>query len=136
MMRASFDSARRLLVVGCMRAGGGAGRRRRCDGWVVLGIDEYRALRARAFPTTPDPAPPPVDATLTRVDYDLRVNGDTVTGQARLAIDVLKQGWASVQVPAGMLVRDARIDGRPTPAQRDRRQSGARAALPHRPHRR
>jgi hypothetical protein len=28
---------------------------------------------------------------------------------------VLKQGWASVQVPTGMLVRDARIDGRPTP---------------------
>ena len=43
----------------------------RADGWVVLGIDEYRALRARAFPTTPDPAPPPVDATLTRVDYCL-----------------------------------------------------------------
>jgi len=87
----------------------------RSDGWVVLGLEEYRALRARAFPATPDPAPPPVDAALTRVDYDLRVAGDTVTGQARLAIDVLKQGWVSVQVPAGMLVRDARIDGRPTP---------------------
>ena len=87
----------------------------RSEGWVVLGIDEYRALRARALPVTPDPAPPPVEATLTRVDYDLRVAGDTVMGQARLAIDVLKQGWVSVQVPAGMLVRDARIDGRPTP---------------------
>jgi hypothetical protein len=87
----------------------------RADGWVVLGIDEYRALRARAFPSPADPVPPPVDATLTRVDYDLRIAGDTVTGQARLAIDVLKQGWASVQVPTGMLVRDARIDGRPTP---------------------
>ena len=85
----------------------------RADGWVVLPIDEYRALRARAFPSTPDPAPPPVDATLTRVDYDLRVSGETVTGQARLAIDVLKQGWVSVQVPAGLLVRDARMDGRP-----------------------
>jgi hypothetical protein len=87
----------------------------RADGWVVIGIDEYRALRARAFPSTPDPAPPPLDAALTRVDYDLRVSGETVTGQARLAIDVLKQGWASIQVPSGMLVRDARIDGRPTP---------------------
>jgi hypothetical protein len=87
----------------------------RSDGWAVLGIDEYRALRARAYPLTPDPAPLPIEATLTRVDYDLRVAGDTVTGQARLAIDVLKQGWVSVQVPAGMLVRDARIDGRPTP---------------------
>ena len=85
------------------------------SGWVVLGVDDYRALRARAFPSTPDPSPPPVDAVLTRVDYDLRVSGDTVAGQASLAIDVLKQGWAAVQVPPGLLVRDARIDGRPTP---------------------
>jgi hypothetical protein len=84
------------------------------DGWVVLPIDEYRALRARAFPNTPDPAPPPVDAALTRVDYDLRVAGESVSGEARLTVDVLKQGWASVQVPAGLLVRDARLDGRPT----------------------
>ena len=86
----------------------------RADGWVVLPIDEYRTLRARAFPTPPDPAPPPVDAALTRVDYDLRVNGDTAAGQARLTIDVLKQGWVSVQIPGGLLVRDARLDGRPT----------------------
>ena len=86
----------------------------RTDGWVVLPIDEYRALRARAFPGASDPAPPPVDAALTRVDYELRASGDTVTGQARLTIDVLKQGWATVQVPAGLLVRDATLDGRPT----------------------
>jgi hypothetical protein len=86
----------------------------RQDGWVVLPIDEYRALRARALPSTPDPAPPPVDAALTRVDYDLRVAGESVSGEARLTVDVLKQGWASVQVPAGLLVRDARLDGRPT----------------------
>jgi hypothetical protein len=86
----------------------------RTDGWVVLSIDDYRTLRARAFPSTPDPAPPPFDAALTRVDYDLRIIGETVTGQARLTIDVLKQGWASVQIPSGMLVRDARIDGRAT----------------------
>src|SRR5215831_531189 len=87
----------------------------RADGWVVLSIDEYRALRARALPATPDPTPPPVDAALTRVDYELRVGADSAGGQARLTIDVLKQGWATVAVPAGMLVRDARIDGRPTP---------------------
>ena len=86
----------------------------RTDGWVVLALDEYRALRARAFPTTPDPLPPPVDATLTRVDYDLRVNGDTVSGEARLTVDVLKLGWVSLQMPAGLLVRGARLDGRPT----------------------
>ena len=86
----------------------------RTDGWVVLALDDYRALRARAFPSTPDPLPPPVDATLTRVDYELRVNGDSVTGEARLTIDVLKQGWVSIQMPAGLLVRGARLDGRPT----------------------
>jgi hypothetical protein len=85
----------------------------RADGWVGLSLDEYRALRARAFPTPTDPSPPPVDATLTRVDYELRVAGDTVTGQGRLAIDVLKQGWVSVQAPSGVLVRDARLEGRP-----------------------
>ena len=104
-----------VMVVVCAAHVAAAQDAARTDGWVVLGIEEYRALRARAFPATPEPAPPPLDATLTRVDYDLRVSGETVTGQARLAIDVLKQGWASVQVPAGMLVRDARIDGRPTP---------------------
>src|SRR5690349_16596138 len=86
----------------------------RQDGWVVLPIDEYRTLRARANATPPEPAPPPLDATLSRVDYDLRIAGETVTGQARLTIDVLKQGWVSVQVPTGMLVRDARLDGSPT----------------------
>ena len=86
----------------------------RTDGWVVLGLEEYRALRARAFPTTPDPLPPPVDATLTRVEYELRVSGDTVAGEARLTVDVLKQGWVSLQMPAGLLVRAARIDGKPT----------------------
>ena len=85
------------------------------EGWVVLPTDEYRALRARAFPSPPDPSPPPVDATLTRTDYELRVAGDTVTGQARLTVDVLKQGWVSVQAPSGILYRDARLDGRPTP---------------------
>jgi hypothetical protein len=86
----------------------------RTDGWVVLALDDYRTLRARAFPAPPDPVAPPVDATLTRVDYDLRVSGDTVTGEARLTVDVLTLGWVSIQVPVGMLVRGARLEGRPT----------------------
>jgi hypothetical protein len=99
------------------------------DGWVVLPIDEYRALRARAFPPDPGPAPPPIDAALTRVDYDLRLSGDTIAGQARLTIDVLKQGWASVQVPAGILIRDARVDGRPTTLVVDRHGTPPRVLL-------
>jgi hypothetical protein len=106
-----------ILLVGAVAIGPGtasAQEAARSDGWVVLALDDYRALRARAFPSMPDPLPPPVDATLTRVDYDLRVTGDTVTGDARLTVDVLKDGWVSIQMPAGMLVRGARIDGRPT----------------------
>jgi hypothetical protein len=45
-------------------------------GWVVIPVDEYRVLRAKAYPTEHDPEPPPLDATLTRVDYDLHVVGD------------------------------------------------------------
>jgi hypothetical protein len=83
------------------------------DGWVVLPVDEYRALRERANPQAPPPAAPPVDATLTRVDYDLRIENDAVAGRALLTIDVLRDGWVRVQIPAGLMVRDARLDGQP-----------------------
>jgi len=83
------------------------------EGWVVLPLDEYKALRERAQPAPTPPAPPPVDATLTRVDYDLRVDGEAVSGRARLTIDVLRDAWTRVQIPSGLLVRDARLDGQP-----------------------
>src|SRR4051812_41366692 len=83
------------------------------EGWVVLPVDEYRALRDRAIPPAPQPAAPPVDATLTRIDYDLRVDGDSVAGRALLTIDVLRDGWTRVQIPAGLMVRDARLAGQP-----------------------
>ncbi|HSC25744.1 MAG TPA: hypothetical protein VLD67_00635 [Vicinamibacterales bacterium] len=105
-------------LVGCLAALAGAQAAlaqepARPDGWVILSLDQYHSLRSRAYPAPPAPPSPPVEATLTRVDYDLRAAGDTVTGEARLTIDVLKQGWASVQVPQGLLVRAARLDGRP-----------------------
>src|SRR6202045_3044395 len=81
-------------------------------GWVVLPVDEYRTLHARAYPIERDPEPPPVDATLTRVDYDLRIDGELASGRATLTVDVLKDGWVRVPVPAGLLVREARLDGR------------------------
>jgi hypothetical protein len=86
----------------------------RTDGWVVLSIAEYRDLRARAFPPAPDPPQPPVDSVISRIDYDLRVGASVVIGEARLAVDVLKRGWVSLQVPPGFIVRGARVDGRPT----------------------
>lgn len=83
------------------------------DGWVVLPVDDYRALREAAFPTEREAEPPPVEATLTRVDYDLKVEGDVATGEARLAIDVIKNGWVRIAIPAGLMVREAQLDGRP-----------------------
>jgi len=82
-------------------------------GWVVIPVEEYRVLRAKAYPAEHDPEPPPVEATLTRVDYDLRIPGELATGRASLTVDVLKDGWVRVPVPAGLLVREARLDGKP-----------------------
>jgi hypothetical protein len=62
----------------------------------VISVDDYQNLRARAFPSEREPEPPPVDATLTRVDYDLRIAGDLATGRASLTVDVLKDGWVRV----------------------------------------
>src|SRR5215469_13167259 len=81
-------------------------------GWVVIPVEEYRVLRAKAYPVEHDPEPPPLDATLTRVDYDLQVLGDLATGRANLTVDVLKEGWVRVPVPNGLLVREARLDGK------------------------
>src|SRR5579864_1849718 len=81
-------------------------------GWVVIPVEEYRVLRAKAYPVEHDPEPPPLDATLTRVDYELRVVGDLASGRANLTVDVLKDGWVRVPVPAGLLVREARLDGK------------------------
>src|SRR5262252_205979 len=93
-------------------------------GWVVLPVEEYRALHERAYPMEREPEPPPVEATLTRVDYDLRVvvrptaGGESAgpieiaSGRATLTIDVLKDGWVRVPIPAGLLVREARLDGK------------------------
>jgi hypothetical protein len=82
------------------------------SGWVVISVEDYRSLRARAFPAEREPAPPPVEATLTRVDYDLHINGELASGRATLTVDVLKDGWVRVPVPPGLLVREARLDGK------------------------
>ncbi len=84
----------------------------RSTGWVVLPVEEYRTLHARAYPIERDPEPPPVEATLTRVDYDLRIDGELASGRASLTVDVLKDGWVRVPIPAGLLVREARLDGK------------------------
>lgn len=91
----------------------GAPDTERADGWVVLPVAEYRDLRAKAFPPSPPPEPLAIAALLTRVEYDLRVEGDAAMGRARLSVDVLREGYVSVPTPAGLLVREARLDGKP-----------------------
>ena len=81
-------------------------------GWVVITIGDYRSLHAKAYPPEREPEAPPVDATLTRVDYDLRIDGDLAAGRASLTVDVLKDGWVRVPIPAGLLVREAKLDGK------------------------
>ena len=83
------------------------------DGWVVLPVSEYTALKHAASPAEPEPAAPPVEATLSRIDYELKVDGDLATGVARLTVDVIKNGWVRLAMPDGLMVRDAQLDGRP-----------------------
>ncbi len=39
--------------------------------------------------------------------------GEAIAGRALLTIDVLREGWVKVPIPAGLMVRDARLDGQP-----------------------
>jgi hypothetical protein len=82
-------------------------------GWVVIPVTEYRNLYTKAYPAEPEPETLPVQATLTRIDYDLHVGSDLAKGRVELTIDVLKNGWVSVPIPAGLLVREARLDKQP-----------------------
>jgi hypothetical protein len=82
-------------------------------GWIAIPANEYAALHAKAFPAGHEPDRPAADATLTRVDYDLRVAGDSAGGHAALTIDVLKDGWVRVPIPSGLFVREATLEGKP-----------------------
>jgi hypothetical protein len=82
-------------------------------GWVVISVPDYHALRVKAFPTEREPEPPPVDATLSRVEYELLADSAVASGRATLTVDVLKNGWVRVPIPAGLFVRDAKLDGKP-----------------------
>jgi hypothetical protein len=84
----------------------------RSTGWVVIPVSEYRALHAKAYPVDAEPEASPVQATLTRVDYDLQVRGDVARGRVSLTVDVLKDGWVRVPIPSGLLVREARVDNK------------------------
>jgi hypothetical protein len=84
----------------------------RPPGWVVIPVSEYQALRTKAYPPEPN-VDRPLEATLSKVDYDLRIEGALASGPATLTVDVLKDGWVRVPIPQGLLVRESRMDGRP-----------------------
>jgi hypothetical protein len=102
-----------LLVTFCVVSSSAQTSTTSSDGWVVLAISDYAALRHAASPADPEPVAPPVEATLSRIDYELKVDGDLATGVARLTVDVIKNGWVRVAMPDGLVVRDAQLDGRP-----------------------
>ncbi len=81
-------------------------------GWVVIPVEEYRVLRAKAYPVEHDPEPPPLDATLTRVDYDLHVTGDLAAGTRQPHRRRLERRMGARARPSGLLVREARLDGK------------------------
>jgi len=96
----------------------------RSPGWVVIPVADYRTLHNKAYPVEPEPETPPVQATLTRIDYDMHISGELAKGHVNLTVDVLKDGWVSVPIPSGLLVREARLDNKlvslmPAPASKD-----------------
>ncbi len=101
----------------------------RSSGWIAIPAADYQSLRARAYPAEPGPEKPPVEATLTRIGYDLRINGEMAIGQASLTIDVIKDGWVRVPIPPSLLVREAKLDGKPIPLVTAKQIPGAKSAV-------
>ena len=101
----------------------------RSGGWIAIPETEYQMLRAKAFPAEPLPEAPPVQATLTRIHYDLRIQGDFAAGQASLVIDVIKGGWVRIPIPSALLVREARLDGKSVSLVSGGRSPGGRSVV-------
>ena len=113
MNRLRFSLASILLVILGVVSSSAQTAAPAADGWVVLQVNEYTALKRAASPADPEPAAPPVEATLSRIDYALKVDGELATGEARLTVDVIKNGWVRIGLPDGLMVRDAKLDGHP-----------------------
>lgn len=54
-----------------------------------------------------------------------KIDGDLATGEARLTVDVIKNGWVRVPLPAGLMVREAQLDGQPVNLVSETAQQGA-----------
>jgi hypothetical protein len=101
----------------------------RTSGWVAIPIVEYQQLRAKAYPVEPIPEPAVVQAVLTRISYDLQVAGDLAVGRANLFVDVIKDGWVRIPIPPTLLVREAKLDGKPVSLVKDDPSSTGKSAV-------
>ena len=103
-----------LLIVVCLSAVSvTAAAQSTSSGWVVIPVKEYNELHAVAYPAAPEPELPPVEATLSRIEYEMHVADGIASGRASLTVDVLKAGWVRIPIPAGLLVRQATLEGKP-----------------------
>lgn len=81
------------------------------DGLVTLPVEEYRQLRDKAVPRPG--AASKSTATLSRIDYELTAERGMASGRALLTLDAVGDGWTRLAIPAGLMAREARIDGQP-----------------------
>src|SRR5262245_39146212 len=95
---------RRVAFLVCLAAAFSSGQAQdtKPSGWVVIPITEYSGLRAKAFPVAHASEPPAVQAGVSRIDYDLKVDGDLAIGRAALTVDVSGEGWVRVPIPAAL----------------------------------
>jgi hypothetical protein len=71
------------------------------------------ALKHAASRPSPNLLRLPLKRHSRRIDYDLKVDGDLATGEAALTVDVIQERWVRIAMPDGLIVRDAKLDGRP-----------------------
>jgi hypothetical protein len=101
----------------------------RASGWVAISVADYESLRAKAHPVEPSPANAGISAALTRIDYDLHVEGNFAKGQANLTIDVIKDGWVRIPIPSDLVVWEAKLDGKRVSLIANDNYAGAKSAV-------
>lgn len=74
---------------------------------VVLPLDRYDALRARAQASPPAPAPPAVPFAFESAEITLRPGPETVRARTRLTLVLFAQEWQTIPLPAGSLLTAA-----------------------------
>jgi hypothetical protein len=127
--RISYWCAVLLLLAACLPSVIAQTTAHSPSGWIVLPSSEYAALRNSAYPTEPTPESSPAQAALTKINYDLKVQGELAIGQANLTVDAIKPGWVRIPIPATLLVRDAKLDGKPVSLVANDKYSGSRSAV-------